>query len=91
MDYTVTNHKIVKKYLITPSIPMSLVSRDKMYPIVQNVTGKHISNKFVKGMMNLGLGNISPTSKSFKRFHHDDENYPDDENSPDRENPSKEV
>ena len=41
MDYAVTNHKVVKKYLSTPSVPMSLVSWDKMYPIVQNSTGKH--------------------------------------------------
>ena len=39
MDYVVTNHKFVKKYLITPSVPISLVSRGKMYFIVQNTRG----------------------------------------------------
>ena len=80
MDYAVENSKIVRKYLSASSIPMSMVSRDKMYPIVNNHQGQAVGKKFVEGLKNIGLGYISPSSKSFKRFHPDDENCPDRDN-----------
>ena len=79
IDYAIENCKIVKKYLCTPSVPLSQVSRDKMYPIVNNVQGTAIGKKFVNGLKNIGLGFISPTCKSFKRYDLEDSNCPDRE------------
>ena len=82
MEYAVENSKIVRKYLSTPSIPLSLVTRDKMYPIVKNVQGQAIGKKFVNGLHHLGLGYVSPTTKSFKRYQPEDT----ETECPDREN-----
>ena len=80
IDYAVENAKLVRRYLSTPSVPLSMVSRDKMYPIVNNQQGQTIGKKFVEGLRSIGLGYLSPTSKSFKRYNPDDEKCPDRDN-----------
>ena len=60
MDYAVSNQKLIKRYLNVPNIPLSLVTRDKLYPIVNNVQGAHVGTKFVNGLQSLGLGVLSP-------------------------------
>lgn len=60
---------------------MSAITRDKIYPVLNNQSGSIIANpKFVKGLESLGFGKYSPNSRSFKRF------SPGDSDCPDREN-----
>ena len=67
MDYLISYQKCAKRLLANESIPLSVVSRDKIYPIVNNVSGSQIANKSIGGMEKLGFGRVSPASKSFKR------------------------
>ena len=80
MDFAVANQRIIKKYLTVASVPLSVVSRDKLYPIVNNQQGADIGTKFVNGLKNFGLGTASRHSKHFIRFDPNDENCPDREN-----------
>ena len=56
-----------------------MVSRDKIYPVINNVSGSHIGNKFLLGLQHIGLGHISPPSKTFKRHQPDDTSCADKE------------
>ena len=76
MDYLMTYQKCAKRFLSNESIPLSVVSRDKIYPIVNNVSGSQIANKFIGGMEKLGFGRVSPASKCFKRHNPDDDTCP---------------
>ena len=79
LEHLVQYQKVTKQILQQENIPMSTISKNKIYPIVNNVSGSHVANKFVKGLEKLGLGYVSPSSKSFKRYHPNDENCPDRE------------
>ena len=80
IEYLIPYHRQVKRILTNESIPLSLITRDKIYPVVNNESGTNVASKFVSGLENLGFGKFSPNSKSFKRY------SPEDENCPDREN-----
>ena len=70
----------VAKIISQDQIAMSSITRDKIYPVVNNESGSGIANKFIQGLHNLGFGKYSPNSKSFKRYRPNDENCPDREN-----------
>ena len=40
---------VTKRLLNNTQIPLSLISRDKIYPVVNNISGSHIATKFVFG------------------------------------------
>ena len=71
------HQRLVKKIISQPTIPLSIVSRDKIYPVINGVSGSQVGTKFLRGLQNIGLGQISPVSKTFKRCHPDDENCED--------------
>ena len=79
MEYLLPYHNKVRKIVKEDKIPMSAITRDKIYPVVNNQSGSLIASKFVKGLESLGFGKYSPNSKSFKRF------SPGDDDCPDRE------
>lgn len=79
MEYLQQYQKVTKRLLQHEKIPLSSVSRDKIYPVVNNISGSQIASKFVGGLQQLGFGYVSPSSKSFKRYHPEDENCPDKE------------
>ena len=82
MEYLRQYERVTKRLLSEKSIPLATVSKNKIYPIVNNVMGSHIANKFVNGIVKLGFGQVSPSSKSFKRYHPNYESCP---NSCDKE------
>ena len=83
LDYLVPYHRQVKHILAHERIPLSTITRDKIYPIVNNESGSRVASKFIMGLQQLGFGTLSPKSKSFKRF------SPETEECPDRENLKK--
>jgi len=80
IDFLKPYHKQVKRILTDEPIPLSAITRDKIYPLINNESGSHIGGRFVNGLQNLGFGRFSPNFKSFKRY------SPDDDSCPDREN-----
>jgi len=51
----------VRNILKEDKIPMSAITRDKIYPVLNNQSGSIIANpKFVKGLESLGFGKYSP-------------------------------
>ena len=80
IDFAQKHQRLVQRILSQPSIPLSVVSRDKIYPVINSVSGSKVGNKFLLGLQHIGLGHISPVSKSFKRHHpKDDECHNRDE------------
>ena len=77
IEYLQHYQKVTKPFLQHKKIPLVAMSKDKIYPVVNNLSGSHIATKFVNGLQHLGFGIISPASKTFKRYHPDDENCPD--------------
>ena len=73
LEHLVQYQKSTKQILQQETI--TVISKNKIYPIVNKVSGSNIATKFVKGLEKLGLGYISPASKSFKRYHADDESF----------------
>jgi hypothetical protein len=80
IDFAVQYQRLVKRIMLTPSIQLLTVSKDKIYPIVINTcnTGAHVGVKCLKALENTGLGRIA--DKCFKR------NHPDNNECEDREN-----
>ena len=69
--------KIVKRIVLKESIAVSLVTRDKIYPVVNGLTGSIIASRFLHGLAYVGLGEFSSDQKTFKRIHPDDAKYPE--------------
>ena len=83
IDFLKPFHKQVKRIIRKECTPLSTITRDKIYPIINNESGSRVGRKFVNGLEQLGFGKFSPNSKSFKRY------SPDSESCPDRENLKK--
>ena len=67
IEYLVPYHQKVRKIVNQDQIAMSSITRDKIYPVVNNESGSVIATKFIKGLHKLGFGKYSPNSKPFKR------------------------
>ena len=79
IEYLQQYQKVTKRILQHEKIHLSKISKDKVYPIINDISGAHIANKFVNGLQRLGFGAVTPTAKHFKRYHPDDAGCPDRE------------
>ena len=76
IEYLQQYQKVTKRFLNHDKILLATISKDKIYPVVNNESGSLIANRFVNGLQQLGFGYISPSSKSFKRYKPEGENCP---------------
>ena len=67
MEFAQCNSKFIRRLCENESIPLSEVTKNKIYPIIGGQSGNTIAHKFLCGIQNLGFGYISPKRKSFKR------------------------
>ena len=72
MEYAKKNHNFVSYIVREPIIKIGTITGAKKYPIVKNSdgmvsSGKPMAMKFLKGLSALGLGNVTPNEKHFKR------------------------
>ena len=65
IDFLQRYEKVTKRLLSEKSIPLATVSKNIIYPVINNVSGSQVASKFVNGVVKLGFGHISPASKSF--------------------------
>ena len=60
------------------------ITRDIIYPVINNESGAVVASKFIQGLQKLGFGKYSLNFKCFKRFRPNDENCPDRESLKDK-------
>ena len=77
MDYLLSsNPQKIRNILSVKEIKLSKISQNKIYPAVPDLDtrdGGAIARNFINGLTVLGFGQIDNVTKSFKRFHPDDE------------------
>ena len=57
------------KLCINNCIPLSVITKDHLYPQLGGVTGKDLAINFLKGMTNVGLGSfVEDCSKPYFQF-----------------------
>ena len=80
IDFLVPHQKFVKRLLRESEVPLSIISRDNLYPVINKEKGALVANRFVRGLCTVGLGKIDEKTKRFKRFLVSDDDCPDKEN-----------
>ena len=80
VEFLIPHQKFVKKLLKEEEVPLSIISRDNLYPVINKKKGTLVANRFIRGLCNLGLGKIDEKTKRFKRFLTTDYDCPDKEN-----------
>ena len=78
IDYLLSvNPQKTRNLLMVPEIKLRKITQNKMYPSVPDNDlreGSMIARNFVQGLVVIGLGEVDKNTKSFRRFHPDDEN-----------------
>ena len=72
IDYAQKNKSIVNRIISKPLKSIAEITKFKTYPQIEGATGADVANKFLKGLETVGLGNITPNGKNFKRIHPDE-------------------
>ena len=81
VDFLILHSHIVKRLCKKERIPLSTITRDNIYPVINKEKSSEVANRFLNGLCNLGFGEITDEKpKCFKRYHPDDMMCPDKEN-----------
>ena len=84
IDFLIKHHLVLKRIFKSEKLPLSTISGNNMYPVINAEKGTDVAKRFVNGLCSVGLGEVivdqETKQKCFKRFHPDDEDCPDKEN-----------
>ena len=72
IDYAKNNYNFVSYIIKEPKIKIGTITGAKKYPCIKDssgviASGKPVAVKFLRGLTTLGLGNVTPNEKHFKR------------------------
>ena len=72
LEYAKNNHTFVSYIIKDPTIKIGAITGAKKYPCIKDnngvvASGRPVAMKFLKGLSHIGLGDITPNEKHFKR------------------------
>ena len=83
LEFVKKHRKPLLRILKNNSIELSHITKNSIYPEINGEKGKHVGERFVNGLVKLGLGKFSVNgngAQTFKRYHPiHDENCPNKE------------
>ena len=81
MDFLMQHNHIVKRIIKSEKMPLSDITRDNVYPVINKEKGAKVASRFINGLCCLGFGEITGDKKrNFKRYNPEDKDCPDKEN-----------
>lgn len=72
LEYAQTQSKTINKIIANPVKSLAEITKNKTYPQVDGQTGADVAKKFISGLQHIGLGQVTPNGKNFRRVSPDD-------------------
>ena len=59
VEYLQQYQKVTKRLLQNDTVLLTKITKDKVYPIINDISGSQVANKFVRGLQHLGFGKVT--------------------------------